>query len=77
MDENERKLNNDNSISPEQQNIYDEIIESADEMAQSFFDSDLTREEILRREAEQKEKREMEAIKADIERLKLRLDLTR
>ena len=68
MDENKRELNNDRSVSPEQQDIYNEIIESADEMAQSFFDSGLSREEILRREAENKEKLEMEAIRADIER---------
>ncbi|MBR6702809.1 MAG: hypothetical protein IKI78_06670, partial [Clostridia bacterium] len=67
-DNNNRKLNNDNEVSPEQQDIYDEIIGGADEMAQSFFDGELTREELLRREAEQKEKRELEAIKADIEK---------
>lgn len=68
MDENNSKFNNGNNISPEQQDIYDRIIEGADEMAQSFFDENMTREERLRIEAENKSKREMEAIKADIER---------
>ena len=33
MDEKERKLNNDNTVSPEQQNIYDEIYIVSDEEA--------------------------------------------
>lgn len=62
-----KKVNNDEAVSPEE-SLYDEMVGSAREIAEEFAEGDLSREELLRREAERKKEREMEAIRADIER---------
>lgn len=68
MDDSIKKVNNEADLTPEQKSVYDEIVGSAREIAEEFSQGDLTREEMLRRDAERRKEREMEAIKADIER---------
>ncbi|MBR6361625.1 MAG: hypothetical protein IKS04_07495, partial [Clostridia bacterium] len=67
LDNDNKKVNNEETVSSDN-NIYDEMVGSAREIAEEFAEGDLSREELLRREAERKKEREMEAIRADIER---------